>query len=98
MLDPFCCNCIKEIYRPIQIVKCVTFRFDHRIPGSLQSGNMEDIYIRYSPYGTWKLQVVDRKGLQLNAVTAIRFEFTMQYKPGRFAGAGSCHHTRKLLY
>ena len=54
--------------------------------GSLQSGNMEDIYIRYSPYGTWKLQVVDRAAIPLDVVTAIRFEFTLQYKPGRFPG------------
>ena len=56
--------------------------------GQLLSGNMEDIYIRYSPYGTWKLQVVGGSRLQLDAVTAVRFEFTLQGKPGRFAGAG----------
>ena len=54
--------------------------------GSLQSGNMEDIYTRYSPYGTWKLQVVGAAGLQLDAVTAIRFEFSLQSRPGRFPG------------
>eukprot|EP01045_Picozoa_sp_COSAG04_P014873 COSAG04_NODE_1138_length_8106_cov_4.244036_6_plen_829_part_00 len=54
--------------------------------GQLLSGNMADIYIRYSPYGTWKLQVADGSSLQLDAVTAIRFEFTLQAKPGRFAG------------
>eukprot|EP01045_Picozoa_sp_COSAG04_P012208 COSAG04_NODE_814_length_10091_cov_7.591873_9_plen_1027_part_00 len=64
--------------------------------GQLLSGNMEDIYIRYSPYGTWKLQVVGGSSLQLDAVTAIRFEFTLQAKPGRFAGAGSCCRARKL--
>ena len=54
--------------------------------GRLQSGNMADVYIRYSPYGTWKLQVAEHSGLQLETVTAIRFEFRLQAKPGRFDG------------
>ena len=55
--------------------------------GRLQSGNMADVYIRYSPYGTWKLETADAKQLSLEAVTAIRFEFSLQYKPGRFGGS-----------
>ena len=47
---------------------------------------MQDIYIRYSPYGTWKLRVDNAASLQLNAVTAIRFEFALQAQPGRFGG------------
>ena len=52
--------------------------------GRLQSGNMEDIYVRYSPYGTWKLQVVDGVA-RLADVVAIRFEFSLQFRPGSFA-------------
>ena len=33
-----------------------------------------------------KLQVVDSAAIPLDVVTAIRFEFTLQYKPGRFPG------------
>jgi hypothetical protein len=47
---------------------------------------MEDIYIRYSPYGTWKLEVADFAHLQLDAVVTIRFEFRLQSKPGAFGG------------
>lgn len=53
--------------------------------GQLQSGNMEDIYIRYSPYGTWKLRVVGTPG-SLEDVEAIRFEFSLQSRPGSFPG------------
>jgi hypothetical protein len=52
----------------------------------LQSGNMQDIYVRYSPYGTWKLRVDNAASLQLDAVTAIRLEFALQSQPGRFGG------------
>eukprot|EP01043_Picozoa_sp_COSAG02_P003653 COSAG02_NODE_90_length_37755_cov_29.833364_38_plen_1386_part_00 len=51
----------------------------------LQSGNMEDIYTRYSPYGTWSIQVQD--GLSLSSVTAIRFEFALQAQAGAFDGS-----------
>ena len=54
--------------------------------GQLQSGNMQDIYIRYSPYGTWRLQVTNWASLQLEAVTAVYFEFELQAKPGHFSG------------
>ena len=53
--------------------------------GRLQSGNMEDVYVRYSPYGTWKLQVVGSFG-SLADVEAIRFEFSLQSRPGSFGG------------
>jgi hypothetical protein len=52
----------------------------------LQGGNMQDVYVRYSPYGTWKLTVPDHASLQLDAVTEVRFEFNLQYKPGSFGG------------
>ena len=52
----------------------------------VQSGNMQDIYIRYSPYGSWKLRVDNVANLRLDAVTAIRFQFTLQGQPGRFGG------------
>ena len=55
--------------------------------GRLQSGNMADIYTRYSPYGTWKLQVTGAAGLPLDSVTSIRFEFRLQSQPGRFPGS-----------
>eukprot|EP01052_Picozoa_sp_SAG31_P031386 SAG31_NODE_3318_length_4420_cov_2.018051_4_plen_690_part_00 len=53
----------------------------------VQRGNMEDVYIRYSPYGTWKLRVTNRASLTLDSVTAVYFEFRLQAKPGRFTGA-----------
>ena len=54
--------------------------------GQLQSGNMQDVYIRYSPYGTWNLEVASHSDLQLDAVTAVYFEFRLQAKAGRFPG------------
>jgi hypothetical protein len=55
--------------------------------GRLQSSNIEDVYIRYSPYGTWKLVVVNAANLRLDALTGIRFEFALQAQPGRFGGS-----------
>eukprot|EP01043_Picozoa_sp_COSAG02_P005432 COSAG02_NODE_147_length_33939_cov_6.689539_7_plen_1476_part_00 len=68
--------------------------------GQLQSGNMEDIYVRYSPYGTWELQVHPGRAvtLALAEVTAIRFEFRLQSQPGRFDGSPIFfNHGKSLL-
>eukprot|EP01051_Picozoa_sp_SAG22_P011179 SAG22_NODE_1056_length_5777_cov_137.240402_2_plen_241_part_00 len=46
--------------------------------GQLQSGNLQDIYIRYSPYGTWKMQVTNGARLPLDAVTTIHVQL---YRP-----------------
>ena len=47
---------------------------------------MHDCRVHYSPYGTWKLTVVDHASLQLDTVTDVRFEFNLQYKPSLFGG------------
>ena len=47
---------------------------------------MHDCRVHYSPYGTWKLTVADHASLQMDAVTEVRFEFNLQYKPGLFGG------------
>jgi hypothetical protein len=44
------------------------------------------VFVRYSPYGTWKLTVKHHDSLQLDTVTDVRFEFNLQYKPGLFDG------------
>jgi hypothetical protein len=54
----------------------VTSTGDPRLAG----GNLEGVYIVYSPYGLWNLEVRGREGLDLAAVTAIRFEFHLHYK------------------
>ena len=47
----------------------------------LQSGNLNDIYVRYSPYGTWTVTADAEVELQLDAVTAVRFEFNLHRTP-----------------
>eukprot|EP01043_Picozoa_sp_COSAG02_P049709 COSAG02_NODE_5022_length_4720_cov_5.299502_1_plen_471_part_00 len=47
--------------------------------GRLQSGNVEDVYIRYSPYGPWRLAVQGASRMDLTTVTAVRLEFSLQY-------------------
>eukprot|EP01052_Picozoa_sp_SAG31_P031384 SAG31_NODE_3318_length_4420_cov_2.018051_2_plen_250_part_00 len=54
--------------------------------GRLQSSNMQNVYIRYSPYGTWKLHVTNGASLPLDSVTAVYFEFGLQAKSGDFDG------------
>ena len=53
----------------------------------LQGGQTADVYIRYSPYGTWRLEVVGHESLDLSTVTAVRFEFDLARSPGGFGGS-----------
>eukprot|EP01043_Picozoa_sp_COSAG02_P059833 COSAG02_NODE_7696_length_2887_cov_17.426112_2_plen_313_part_00 len=56
---------------------------DQRLAGD----GMSDIYVHYSPYGAWNLQVDLDDGIDLSSVTAIRFEFEVSFSRGSFLGS-----------
>jgi hypothetical protein len=47
---------------------------------------MRDVWIQYSPYSTWSLQLQQASQWDLSTVTAVRFEFTLYAWAGTFGG------------
>jgi hypothetical protein len=47
---------------------------------------MRDVWIQYSPYSTWSLELQQASQWDLSTVTAVRFEFTLYAWTGTFGG------------
>ena len=80
--------------------KSIDFNYDGSRNGRCQvlstsdplklSANIKDWRLRYSPYGAWVINIqVPLKSLQLDKVTAVRFEFHVAYLSGAAGGTHS---------
>ena len=51
-----------------------------------QSGELKDVGIRHAPYSGWDVKVDAAASLDLAKVSAVRFEFQLEYRTGDFDG------------